>query len=160
MTGQDRRLTEKGDRLMARSIPVVVAVFFGVQAAFADLPAAKPLPAKLPLSGQAPAKLVSDLCLLRYRISTDSPECQAHFDQGLAYFYSYVWNRAVQSFETATLHDADCAMAWWGLSRAFDRDGKPDLALKALDKAREKQAQASHREQLLITALLQLKKPV
>jgi tetratricopeptide (TPR) repeat protein len=145
---------------MARSAFLVVAILAGLQGAFADPPTGKALPAKLPLSGRPPAKLVPDLCLLRYRISTDSPECQAHFDQGLAYFYSYVWDRAVQSFETATLHAPDCAMAWWGLSRAFDRAGKPDLALKALEKAREKQAQTSHREQLLITALLQFKKPV
>ena len=59
---------------MARSIAVLVAAFLGVQVVFAGPPADKPLPAKLPLSGQAPAKLVPDLCLLRYRVSTDSPD--------------------------------------------------------------------------------------
>lgn len=139
---------------MTRTIPLVVTILCGAQMAFADSPLSNPLPNKLPLSGSAPAKLVPDLCLLRYRISTDSADCQAHFDQGLAYFYSYVWGSAAQSFETAAFHDPDCAMAWWGLSRAFDRAGKPELALKALDKAREKQGHASHREQFLIKALL------
>jgi Tfp pilus assembly protein PilF len=115
---------------------------------------------KLPLSGRPPAKLVPDLCLLRYRISTDSPQCQAFFEQGLAWFYSYVYPDAVRSFEMATLHDPECAMAWWGLSRALDSDNKPELAQQALDKARLQQNRASHREQFLITALLQSKTPV
>ena len=115
---------------------------------------------KLPLSGQPPAKLTPDLCLLRYRISTDSPECQAFFDQGLAWLYSYVYGQAVQCFETAVLRDPDCAMAWWGLSRALFMDNKPALAQQALEKARANQSQASHREQFLITALLQSKAPI
>jgi Tetratricopeptide repeat len=147
---------------MARFIPLVFTTLLGVQAVFADPQAAKPLPTELPLSGQAPAKLVPNLCLLRYRVSTNSPECQAHFDQGLAYFYSWVYEEAAGSFETAALYDPDCAMAWWGLSRALERSSnkKPELALQALEKAREKQGQASHSEQLLITAQLQLKEPV
>src|SRR5262245_43105141 len=60
--------------------------------------AARPGPARLPLCGLAPAKLVPDLCLVRYRISTSSPECQAFFDQGLGYYYSYVWMEAARSF--------------------------------------------------------------
>src|SRR5579862_5382033 len=71
---------------------------------------------KRPVSGRAPAKLVPNLCLLNYRISTDSTDCQAFFNQGLAWFYSYVYGDAVTSFETALIHDPDCAMAWWGLS--------------------------------------------
>jgi len=115
---------------------------------------------KLPLSGQPPAKAVPNLCLLRYRISTSSPECQTFFNQGLAWFYSYVYGQAAQAFETAVLHDPDCAMAWWGLSRALYSDNKPALAQRALEKAQANQSQASHREQFLITALLQSKAPV
>jgi Tfp pilus assembly protein PilF len=115
---------------------------------------------KLPLSGRPPAKLVPDLCLLRYRVSTDSPECQALFNQGLAWFYSYVYGDAAQSFETALLHDADCAMAWWGLSRALFSDNKPALAQKALENARSLQSNAAHPERLLITALAQSKAPL
>src|SRR5262249_15431160 len=45
---------------------------------------------KLPLTRLAPAKLIPNLCLLKYRVTTSSPECQAFFDQGLGYLYSYV----------------------------------------------------------------------
>jgi hypothetical protein len=103
---------------------------------------------------------------VKYRVSTASPECQAFFDQGLGYLYSYVWMEAARSFETATQKDAECALAWWGLSRALDRwagvaFGKGDAlrtaANKALQKAHELREHASHREQLLIKALMQEK---
>jgi hypothetical protein len=137
---------------------------------------------KLRLTGLAPSKLVSNLCLARYRISTTSPECQAFFDQGLGYYYSYVWMEAARSFETALLHDPDCPMAWWGLSRALEswnrgylRRDPPSvmaagpvlvLALKAIGrddattallKADQLKDRASHREQQLILARMQQK---
>ncbi len=117
---------------------------------------AKPAEQKLPLTGLAPAKIAPNLCLLHYRISTSSPECQAHFDQGLGFFYSYVWMEAARSFETAAKYDPDCPMAWWGLSRALERWGKGD-ANKALLKADELKDRASYREQQLILARMQEK---
>jgi tetratricopeptide (TPR) repeat protein len=112
--------------------------------------------ANLPLTKLSPAKLIPNLCLVKYRVSTASPECQAFFDQGLGYYYSYVWMEAARSFETAARHDPDCAMAWWGLSQALERWGKGDQN-QALQKARDALPRASHREQLLIRARLQEK---
>ncbi len=114
-------------------------------------------PNKLPLCNLAPAVLVPNLCLLKYRVSTASPQCQAYFDQGLGYYYSYVWMEASRSFETALEHDPDCAMAWWGLARALERYGKKDQATKALLKAGELRSRASWRESQLILASLQEK---
>jgi Tfp pilus assembly protein PilF len=119
-------------------------------------PPTKPEPPKLALCGLSPAKIIPDLCVVKYRISTSSPECQALFDQGLGYLYSYVWMEAARSFETATQRDPDCAMAWWGLSRALERWGKGNHT-QALKKAGDLQARASHREQLLILARMQEK---
>ena len=120
-------------------------------------PPVQPAAAKLPLSGLEPAILVPGLCSLRYQVSTASPECQAYFDQGLGYYYSYVWLEAVRSFETATRHDPNCAMAWWGLGRAFDRHGRQGLANQAYRKAGELRSQVSWREAQLIQASLQEK---
>src|SRR5262245_38921903 len=87
--------------------------------------AAKPPdPDKLRLSGLRTAKLLPNQCLLKYRVTTTPPECQAFIDQGLGYFYSYVWMEAARSFETAAQKDPECAMAWWCLSRALERYGK------------------------------------
>jgi hypothetical protein len=163
-----------------RAILALSVSLFAYSPALAQAPIT--LPAKLKLTGLAPAKLVPNLCLLKYRISTTSPECQAFFDQGLGYYYSYVWMEAARSFETALQYDPECPMAWWGLSRAFEswnrgyvqRDNPASLlvgwglnaALKvigrddsttALLKADELKARASDREQMLILARMQQK---
>jgi len=119
-------------------------------------PPVKPAPVRMPFTELAPAKIIPNLCLVKYRISTSSPECQAFFDQGLGYFYSYVWMEAARSFETAAKHDPDCAMAWWGLSRALEQWGKSNHT-KALQKANDLKEHASHREQQLILARMQEK---
>src|SRR5947209_18981588 len=107
---------------------------------------------KLPLCGFVPAQHFPGLCVVQYRVSTSSDDCQKFFDQGLGYLYSYVWMEASRSFETAAQKDPDCALAWWGLSRALDRWGRGDAANKALQQAHELRDRASHREQLLIQA--------
>lgn len=121
-----------------------------------NLPSLQPAkPETLPITKLAPAKIIPNLCLLNYRISTRSPECQAHFDQGLGFFYSYVWMEAARSFETAAKHDPDCAMAWWGLSRAIEEwRGNSNDPLK---KAQALLPKCSDRERRLITARLQQK---
>jgi Tfp pilus assembly protein PilF len=144
-------------------------------------PAPRPVPADLPLTGLKEAVHVPDLCHLRYPVGTRSADCQRFCDQALGYFYSYVWMEAARSFETALLHDPDCAFAWLGLHRALDKWGKgntakpePPLAVAggllrprlpdryakpvrdvALDRAKSLMDAAPHREQLLIRAKLQ-----
>jgi hypothetical protein len=69
----------------------------------------------------------------------------------MAYFHSYVWMEAVRCFQTATVRDPDCAMAWWGLNRAAEKWNRGDDT-PALIKARNLLAGASDREQRLIRA--------
>ena len=52
--------------------------------------------------------------------------------------------------------DPQCAMAWWGLSRAQERWGRGD-ANKSLQKAYELRERASYPEQQLILARMQEK---
>src|SRR5260370_11469806 len=141
-----------------RTLGVWTWILLGV-AATAAPPAedSKPAETKMPMTGLAPDKLHPVLCCVKYRVSTTSPECQAFFDQGLGYFYSYVWMEAARSFETAAQHDPDCALAWWGLSRALERWGKRNESTKALLKADALKDRASHREQQLILARMQEK---
>ncbi|MFO0863819.1 MAG: hypothetical protein U0744_04035 [Gemmataceae bacterium] len=110
-------------------------------------------PNKLPMSKLLPSKLIPNLSTSRYQVTTRSPECQAFFDQGLGYFHSYVWIEAARSFETAAKHDPDCALAWWGLSRAIEKWGRGNHTA-ALKKAQELLPKASHRESLLIKSRL------
>lgn len=111
---------------------------------------------KLPHTKRMPAKLMPDLCVVKYRVSTESATCQAYFDQGLAFYYSYVWLEAARSFETAVQHDPNCALAWWGLSKACEKWGGAPYA-PPLKKAQELMARANEREQRLIKARLQEK---
>ncbi len=152
-----------------------------VQKAAGKAPAPKDA---MPLTGLAPAKVVPNLCVYHYPVSTRSAECQAFCDQGFGYFYSYVWMEAARCFETALKHDPDCAYAWLGLHRSLEKWGRgnnpatnavlavtggtanrqkfPDRLAKSprdysLDMARQLMPKANHREQLLIQAKLQEK---
>lgn len=144
-------------------------------------PPPRPVRQPLPLTGLLESVHVPDLCLVRYPAATRSAECQRFCDQGLGYFYSYVWMEAARCFETALRHDPDCAFAWLGLYRAMDKWGKggtatpgaflavagaawqpkvPERFAKspkdyALEMARKLMPKASHQEQLLIQAKLQ-----
>jgi tetratricopeptide (TPR) repeat protein len=111
---------------------------------------------KLPHTKLRPAIQMPNLCVVKYRVSTASPQCQAFFDQGLAYYYSYVWMEAARSFETAAKHDPNCALAWWGLSKSCEKWTKAAYA-PPLKKAQELMPQANEREQRLIKARLQEK---
>jgi len=162
------KVTEKAAPTPVRAIP--------------PTPAARP--DGMPITGLSPSKLFSNLCQYQYRVSTSSPECQQFCDQGLGFYYSYVWIEAVRSFETALKHDPECAMAWLGLARSIEKWGGaskapsnvvfpalagtiptaklPDRFGKApkdfaLETAKAYMERASHREQLLITAKLQEK---
>ncbi|MCC6419198.1 MAG: tetratricopeptide repeat protein [Gemmataceae bacterium] len=111
---------------------------------------------RLPMCGLPPSQLIPNLCVVKYRITTSSPQCQAFFDQGLGYFYSYVWMEAARSFETAVRHDPSCATAWWALSRALERYSK-STHNEALKQAKDLLPRVSDRERLLITARLEEK---
>jgi tetratricopeptide (TPR) repeat protein len=142
-----------------RAATALIITFSSVSAASAQSGLSLSVPksdAKMPWSGQTPGKPHPGLCLLTYRVSTNSPECQAFFDQGLAYYYSYVYMEACRSFETATRFDPDCAMAWWGLSRALEQHKRGGVN-EALQIAQKLLPKVSHRESFLITARLQEK---
>lgn len=51
-------------------------------------------------------------------VTTDSPQAQAWFNQGMQLLYGFNHDEAIRSFEQAAILDPDCAMAWWGVSYA------------------------------------------
>jgi len=52
------------------------------------------------------------------KVSTQSDEAQLWFDRGLIWTYSYNHDQAIECFRKALEHDADCAMAHWGVAYA------------------------------------------
>src|SRR4030095_47587 len=68
-------------------------------------------------------------------VSTDSPQAQAFYDQGLNYLESYVWIEASRSFHQALRIDPNLAMAYVGLSRVASGLDNPAAAQPFLEKA-------------------------
>ena len=51
-------------------------------------------------------------------VSTDSPETQRWFDQGIQLLYGFNHDEAIRSFRAAATADPECPMAWWGIAYA------------------------------------------
>jgi tetratricopeptide (TPR) repeat protein len=56
---------------------------------------------------------------LHQKVSTNSSEAQAFYDQGVAFLHSYVWVEAARSFHEALRRDPNLAMAELGLAKAY-----------------------------------------
>ena len=52
------------------------------------------------------------------KITTSSPDAQLWFDRGLNWLFGFNHSEAIKCFQKALKHDAECAMAQWGISYA------------------------------------------
>src|SRR6476660_10075315 len=52
------------------------------------------------------------------KITTNSPEAQRYFNQGLAFLHGFNHGAAIRSFQEAARLDPKCAMAHWGTALA------------------------------------------
>src|SRR2546430_6472780 len=95
------------------------------------------------------------------KITTDSPEAQRYFNQGLAFLHGFNHSAAIRAFQQAAEFDPECPMAYWGVALAcgphinFSLVPPPaaELAWKELALAKEHTANASPVERALIDAL-------
>ena len=95
-----------------------------------------------------------------HEISTDVPEAQQYFDQGMQLMYAYGKYEALRSFREAQNLDPDCAMCFWGeawswgsyLNMPMPQDEVP-LALAAIRRAQELRGGATERERAYIDSL-------
>ena len=62
--------------------------------------------------------LMDNLLHIHRPITTDSENAQRYFDQGLALYYGFNHEGAIESFAQAGLLDTLSAMAWWGQALA------------------------------------------
>ena len=83
-----------------------------------------------------------------------SPEAQAWFDQGLSLLHDFWDYESAKAFEQAIRVDPNCAMCWWGLSKAIAmrEDEMSVYGKKALQRAVELKGHASSAEKLYIEA--------
>ena len=93
--------------------------------------------------------------------TTDSPEAQRWFNQGMQLLYGFNHDEAIRSFQQATVHDPDCAIAWWGIAYAHGLHiNNPEMteiqstrAYEAAQQALARIHNASPAEQALIRAV-------
>ena len=89
-----------------------------------------------------PVKLVEGLGNVHHPVSTQNPEAQKFFDQGLALVYGFNHDEAARSFRRAAELDPKLAMAHWGEALALG----PNINDPEIDAAKEKSAyEAAHR---------------
>ena len=113
-----------------------------------------------PAKEAPPAVLTPGLGDINHPVSTNNPEAQKFFNQGLAYLYGFNHEEAIRSFTQAAKLDPQLAMAYWGISLALgsnynvQADG-PALvqAYSNLQKAIELAPKASEPERGYIEAL-------
>ena len=140
---------------MARTRPVVLASALSLAGIFAS--AATHGDAASPPT----VPLFEGLGGLSRKVSTESPEAQRYFDQGLAFMFAFNHDEAIRSFRRAAELDPKCAMAQWGVAIANGphinnpvvAEDKARAAWQALGAAKALTAGASPVEQALITAL-------
>lgn len=96
----------------------------------------------------------------KHPISTNNPQAQKLFDQGVNLLFGFNHAEAIRSFREAARLDPDCAMCWWGVAFALGPNinlPMPEDAVapawEALNKAKSLRAKASPREQAWIDAL-------
>lgn len=108
-----------------------------------------------------------DIDVYSRQVTTASPEAQQWFDRGLVWTFAYHHEEAIECFKQALDHDANCAMAHWGVAYAagpnynlewhhFDPDGKAQALATAFDATAKAMAlveQVTAPERALIEAL-------
>lgn len=95
-----------------------------------------------------------------HKISTNNPETQKYFDQGVNLLFGFNHAEAIRSFREAARLDPKCAMCWWGVGFAYGPNinlpMQPDAikpAWDALQKAQSLKRFASQQERDWIDAL-------
>jgi hypothetical protein len=97
---------------------------------------------------------------LLYPVTTQNPEAQKYFNQGLLLSYSFNHAEAARSFYHATRLDSTCAMCYWGyafvLGPNYNSGMDPDhyeRAYDAIQKAVKWSAAATPKEKAMIKAM-------
>ena len=107
------------------------------------------------------APLFENLGEHHFRITTNHPQAQVYFDQGVRLLYAFNHPEAHRSFREAARLDPDCAMAYWGQAMALGpniNDPMPDSvrtlnAYEAAEKAGLITSRVSKKEKALIKAI-------
>ncbi len=105
-------------------------------------------------------ELMVDLGDHEMTITTDSPQAQQYFNQGLRLMYGFNHDEARRAFRAAAHLDPECAMAWWGIALSLGSNYNMPMdeemgkaAYAAEQKALELAPSTTPKEQAFIEAL-------
>jgi tetratricopeptide (TPR) repeat protein len=111
--------------------------------------------------------LYDNLGSLHHESTTDTPEAQRYFDQGMRLLYAFNHAESSRSFEEAERLDPACAMCAWGVALANSPNinqpmdsARGIMAYAAIQRAVERAASATPHEQAHINAMAQRFAPV
>lgn len=109
---------------------------------------------------ERPVTLVTGIGDAHHPVSTQNPQAQQFFDQGLRFIYAFNHDEAARSFRHATELDPKLAMAYWGVAEAvgpnYNDPADPERykqAHEAVQKAVDLSANASRTDQVYIQAM-------
>ncbi|HNR23586.1 MAG TPA: hypothetical protein PKL49_11260 [Steroidobacteraceae bacterium] len=145
---------------MKRSVLIVIAVLLAAAGGFWLIRSQQGATAPpLPDSGPVGATLLEGLGNYSMPVTSDHPEVQRWFDQGLMLTYGFNHDAAERSFLKAAELDPECAMCWWGaalvlgphVNAGMDPANVP-LAMERIRRAQQATG-ASERERAYIEAL-------
>src|SRR5205807_3275677 len=87
------------------------------------------------------------------KITSQSEQAQAYFDQGLNLLHCFWDFEAYRAFKEAARLDSNAAMAYWGIAEAVsDYKAMDEIKTSALEKAKAMMDKASDHEQFYIRA--------
>lgn len=96
------------------------------------------------------AVLMPGMGTVHFPITTSSPRAQKYFDQGVSQLHGFWYFEAERSFRQAAALDAECAMAYWGMSMANIKN--PKRAADFMKEADKRKAPLGDREKRWINA--------
>ena len=113
-----------------------------------------------PESTAPKAPLYDNLGAYHHAITTESPDAQKYFDQGLTLSYAFNHAEAIRAFQQAIALDPECAMCYWGVAFALGPNINAPItedaakeAFAAIEQARTHAAGATDKERAYIDAL-------
>jgi tetratricopeptide (TPR) repeat protein len=138
----------------------LIILSFSAQTAMAEIHDPRALSADPSKAAKPIAPLLEGLGDHHFPVSTNSPESQRFFDQGLRLTYAFNHSEALRSFKEAVRRDPQNAMAYWGwalvLGPNLNLPMVPDVvpqAYQAVQRAMALANRTSERERAFIHAL-------
>ncbi len=101
------------------------------------------------------AYLMDGLGRAKFEITSDVPDAQEFFNQGIDQLHGFWYFEAERSFRQVVVLDPECAMAYWGLAMANinNEDRAAKFIVEAQEKAAAENASVTEREKAWIDSL-------